>query len=337
MSKLRFFLVLAALLALVAAGCGGPGTVPSNAVAVVGDVTITKEQFDVLLEQAKRSYKSQRRPFPKAGSPEYEQLKRQAMQFLVQRAEFEQKAEDLGVEVTDKQVEDRLTQIKKQYFGGDEKKYEAQLSAQGLTDKQVRSDIKAQLVSEAIFKKVTADVKVSDQEIESYFNKNRQQYQQPESRDIRHILVKTKAQANRLYDRIKAGEDFAALAKKFSQDPGSKSQGGKLTISRGQTVAPFDQTAFLLPKGGLSRPVKTQYGYHLIRPISDVRPAKTTPLGQVKEAIRQQLLQTRKNEAMTRWVDEAQEDFCDGKLNYQVGYKPNPDPCKKTETATAER
>ena len=85
---------------------------------------------------------------------------------------------------------------------------------------------------------------------------------------MRHILVKTKAQADKIYDKIKAGGNFAALAKKYSTDPGSKDNGGKLTIIRGQTVAPFDTTAFLLSTNQISRPIKTQYGYHVIQPIS---------------------------------------------------------------------
>ena len=71
---------------------------------------------------------------------------------------------------------------------------------------------------------------------------------------MRHILVKTKAQANKIYDKIKAGGNFAALAKKYSTDPGSKDNGGKLTIIRGQTVAPFDTTAFLLSTNQVSAP-----------------------------------------------------------------------------------
>ena len=171
-------------------------------------------------------------------------------------------------------------------------------------------------------------MKVTDAEIEAYYTKNKAQYSQPESRDVRHILVKTKTQADDLYAQLQGGADFAALAKKYSEDTGSKANGGKLTISKGQTVAPFDQTAFLLEKNKISRPVKTQYGYHIIQPISDVKQAKTTPLKDVKEAIRQQLLQEKKNDAMQKWLKDLEKDYEDD-IVYQPGYAP-------PKTATTE-
>jgi foldase protein PrsA len=321
--RTRIPVLFIALLVLGLAACGGGGTkdVPDNAVAVVGDVEIAKPQFDQLMDQAKRSYKQQKREFPKSGTPEYVNLRNQAMKFLVQRAEFSQEAPDLGVKIDDKKVDERLAQIKKQYFQGDEKKYKQQLAQQHLTEEQVKADIRASLTSEEIFKAVTDEVKVNDPDIEKYYNEHKDQYGQPESRDVRHILVKTKAQADKLYAELQGGADFAALAKKNSIDPGSKNQGGKLTISKGQTVAPFDQTAFLLEKGKISRPVKTQYGYHIIEPISDVKPAKTTPLKDVKEAIKQQLLQEKKNDAMQKWLKDLDKDYED-KIVYQTGYAP---------------
>ncbi|MGH3129293.1 MAG: SurA N-terminal domain-containing protein, partial [Gaiellaceae bacterium] len=217
MTKHRIALFLTLAVVLVAAGCSGGGgddeNVPGDAVAVVGGSSIAKTEFDGLINQAKRSYKAQKRDFPKVGTSEYNVLKNQAVQFLVQRAQFERKAEDLDVQVTDKQVTDRLAQIKKQYFAGDQKRYEKQLDQQGLTDEQVRRDIRAQLVQEGIFKKVTENVKVSDKDIEDYYDKNKSQYGTPESRDVRHILVPTKKLADQLYTRSKAGEDFAKLAK----------------------------------------------------------------------------------------------------------------------------
>lgn len=319
--KLAFLSILL-LLALVAVGCGGDSEeVPADAIAVVDGNDVPKSEFDALIAQAKKSYSLQKREFPKAGSPEYNTLKNQAVQFLVQRTQFELQAEELGVEVTDKQVNDRLAQIKKQYFGGSDKKYQDQLKQQGLTEEQVKRDIRAQLIQEGIFKQVTEDVKITDKEIQEYYDKNKSQFGTPEQRDVRHILVPTKKQADDLYAQLQDGGNFAALAKKFSKDPASAAQGGKLTIARGQTVPTFDQTAFLLAKGTISRPVKTQYGYHIIEPLSEIKPAKTTPLKQVKDSIRQQLLQTRRNEAMTKWVEETKKDF-EEKTTYQVGFTP---------------
>ena len=200
-----------------------------------------EERLRPLVAQAKKSYKNQKREFPKAGSQEFQTLKNQAVQFLVQREQFEQEADALDVEITEKQVDARLEQIQKQYFGGDKKKFEKQLKDQGLTEAQVRKDIRSQIVSEKIFEEVTGEVKVTDKQVEEYYNKNKAQYSQPESREVRHILVKTRAKADDIYDQLKAGADFAALAKKFSEDTGSKANGGKLTISQG-------------PDGGSVRP-----------------------------------------------------------------------------------
>jgi foldase protein PrsA len=322
------------MLTLVAvAGCGGNGKVPADAVAVVDGTKINRSDYNQIVAQAKKSYKNQKRDFPKAGSQEFQTLKNQVVQFLVQREQFEQKAKGLDVKITDKQIDARLAQIQKQYFGGDKKKFEKQLKDQGLTEAQVRKDIRSQIVSEKIFAEVTGNVKVTDKQVEDYYNKNKSQYSQPESREVRHILVKTKAKADDIYNQLKGGADFAALAKKYSQDTGSKANGGKLTISKGQTVAPFDQTAFLLKTNEISKPVKTEFGYHVIQPIGEVKPAKVTPLKEVQDSIRQQLAQTKKNEAMTKWVEDLKKDYKD-KVSYAVGFTPPPT-ATTTGTTTA--
>jgi foldase protein PrsA len=319
----RFLLPFSILLVSAAlAGCGGStGGVPADSVAVVGETPITKGEFDALLHRAEVSYKSRKQAFPKAGTAEYQQLKQQALQILTQRAEFDQQAKKLGVVVSAKQVDDRLAQLKKQYFGGDEKKYQQQLKQSGLTEEDLKQDIRSQLVSEGIYNKITTGVKVTDQDVDKYYRSHVSQYRQAETRVIRHILVEKKALADRLYDQLKGGANFASLAKKYSKDPGSAAQGGKLTITRGQTVAPFDQTAFLMHTGQISHPVKTQYGYHIIQALEDIKPAKTTPLKDVQDSIKQQLLQKKKNDAMTKWVNETKKDYSK-KIRYQVGFAP---------------
>ena len=324
----RLLLFAFASLALVAAGCGGTSTasLSSNDVAVVGSEHITKNQFQALMETAKKSYDAQKRAFPKAGSTEYEQLKGQAITFLVQRAEIAEQASQHGVDISDARVDQEIAKYKKQFGNAG---FEKQVKQQGLTDEQAREQIRAQLASQALFKKITGNVKVTDADVTAYYNAHKSQYGQPESR------VPSKALADSLYAQLKAGANFAKLAKRYSKDPGSASNGGKLTVSKGQTVPEFDKTAFSLKKGQLSPPVKTQYGYHIIQALSEIKPATTTPLSKLRASIKQQLEQQRKNDESTKWLENTKKDYCGGRIKYQVGYQPNPDPCATVTSSTS--
>ena len=150
---------------------------------------------------------------------------------------------------------------------------------------------------------------------------------QPESREVRHILVEKKPLADQIYAQLKAGANFEALAKKYSKDPGSAANGGKLNVSKGQTVPEFDKKTFELKTGELSQPVKTQYGYHIIQALSDIKTATKTPLAKVEGSIKQQLEKQQKNEAMAKWAQDMKKNYCDGRIKYQVGYQPATDPC----------
>jgi parvulin-like peptidyl-prolyl isomerase len=343
MKRVTLIAMLAAA-AVVLAGCGGSGgpkSVPNDAVAVVGDRPIEKSEFDAIVDQAKRTYAKQKRPFPKAGTQQFSQLRGQIMAFLVERAEYEEKADDLGIKVSDDDVDKRLEQVKKQYFVNPpgqkpatkeeiEKRYRQQLASQGLTDSEVRQGLRSQLIREKVFAKVTDDVKVSDDDIKEYYDKHKSQYEQPaqpESRDVRHILVKTRALAFRLYNQLRAHpERFGQLAQRYSIDTQTKSLGGRLPggAFKGRTVKPFDRAAFSLKVKQISKPVHTQFGWHIIQALGPVRPpqkAKATPLDQVKEAIRQQLIQQKKQEAMDDWWKDTQKEF-KKKSKYQPGYAP---------------
>jgi parvulin-like peptidyl-prolyl isomerase len=340
-SMKRSILLALISLGLVVAGCGGTSTATLRAddAAVVGSEPITKDEFQSLMDRAKTSYVAQKRPFPKPGSTEYEQLKGQAVTFLIQRAEFAQEAEAMGIKINDEKVNKRIEQLKKQFYGGSEKRYEKTLKQQGLTKDQAKEEVRAQLISDELFKKVTGDVQVSSDEVKAYYSSHKSQYGQPQTREVRHILVTKKDLADKLYAQLKAGANFAKLAKKYSKDPGSASNGGKLTVSKGQTVPAFDKTAFSLKTGELSAPVHTQYGYHIIEALSNVKPAQTTPLRKVEPSIKQQLEQQQKNDVMTKWVDKKKKSYCKSGIKYQVGYQPNPDPCATvtgTTTTTSQ-
>jgi parvulin-like peptidyl-prolyl isomerase len=310
-----------AVLTVVAAGCGDTDEVPQDAVAVVDGTPISKSTLDELLARTKKTYATQKRQFPKAGTQEYQSLQTQAVAFLVQRQEYAREADKLGVKITDAQIQKKVDDVKKQYFAGDQKKFEAGLKAQSYTLAALREDARAQLVSEGIYKDITGDVKVSDAEAQQYYDENSTRYKVAESRVVRHILVKTKDEADKLRSEIENGADFATIAKEKSLDPGSKDQGGKLTVSKGQTVAPFDKAAFSLDTNELSEPVKTQYGYHLIQPLTAVKPGHVTPFAEVRAQIKSQLVQEKKSKAVSDWVAKVEKEY-KGKVSYATGYEP---------------
>jgi len=310
-----------AVLTVVAAGCGDTDEVPQDAVAVVDGTPISKSTLDELLARTKKTYATQKRQFPKAGTQEYQSLQTQAVAFLVQRQEYAREADKLGVKITDAQIQKKVDDVKKQYCGGNQKKFEAGLKAQSYTLAALRDDARAQLVSEGIYKDITGDVKVSDAEAQQYYDDNIDRYKVAESREVRHILVKTKDEADALHDQLVNGASFATLAKEKSLDPGSKDQGGKLTVSKGQTVEAFDKAAFSLDTNEISDPVKTQYGYHIIQPLTDVKPGRVTPFTQVRNQIKSQLVQQKKSDAVSEWVSSVEKQY-KGKVTYAAGYEP---------------
>jgi parvulin-like peptidyl-prolyl isomerase len=354
MKQFRFVIPLA-LVAVLVAGCGGSGkptSVPDNAVAVVGGDSISKDRYNQVLDQAKRSYAAQKKAFPKPGTQAYNNLRAQIIQFLVERSEYEQVAKDKGIKVSDKDVNDRLAQVKQQYFVNPpgqkaaskaqiEQRYEQQLKAQGLTDADVKDGLRYQILRSKVYDKVTKDVQVSDGDAKKYYEDHKQQYQQPalpESRDVRHILVKNHALALTIYKQLKNGGDFAKLALKYSIDP-SKTSGGRLTVCKEQavscikTVAPFEKTSFALKTNEISKPVHTRFGWHVIQamsPVKNAQKAKPIPFDQVKAAIKQQLIQQKKQDEMTSWWNGTKKDYAK-KTAYQTGYAP---PATATQTTT---
>jgi len=343
LSRLTLAVLGAASILLLAAACGGSDDVPSGSIAVVDGTEISQSELDTLLARAKKGYAAQKQDFPKVGTEQYQTLRTQYVAYLVQREQFEQSADELGVEVSEKDIDKAVDDFVKSNFDGKRDQYEKALEEQGYTEDDFRQTVAVSVLSQKIFEKVTADVKVTASDVLAYYQQNEAQYRTPESRDVRHILVaekkgdavdfaKSKAEADRIYADLKNGGDFAAIAKDRSADTQSAVEGGKLTISRGQTVPEFDKVAFELKQGVVSQPVKTTYGYHLIEALSPVRKATVTPIDKVRATIRAQLLQQKRTEVMTKWVEDLRSDY-DGKVSYAEGYAPPELPEAETTTS----
>jgi foldase protein PrsA len=225
MRKSVLLIPVAVAVAVLVAGCGGGSSaskLSSGDVAVVGDRHITQASLDEILTRAKKSYQRQGQKFPAQGTASYQTIRDQAVSLLVQQTEFEEKAASMGVSVTNAEVNKRLAFLKKQYYGGSQKKYLADIKTQGYTDAQVREEvIKPQLISEKVQKEILKDVKVSDADVQKYYTSHLSSYTQPPTRTVRYILVgKSKATAQSVYKQLKNGtaKTWCTLAKKYAKD-----------------------------------------------------------------------------------------------------------------------
>jgi peptidyl-prolyl cis-trans isomerase D len=160
-------------------------------------------------------------------------------------------------------------------------------------------------------------VQVTDADLERLYNQNKDRFRTPDRVKVRHILLKTlgkpeaedakmRAKAEDLIKQIKAGADFAKLAKENSEDPGSAVKGGELPewVTRGQTVPEFEKAAFGQKPGETSGPVKTQYGYHIIQVLAKEQ-ARLRPFEEVKGELAAEFKKQRVNELMQQASDRA--------------------------------
>jgi foldase protein PrsA len=332
---------LAGLCALVAAGCGGDD-VPSDAVAKVGDTVITKQAFDRWYQNAAKSQAQQGGPpvppdppsFTKCvaalkeqqpkGTPAqkdgalkkqckqgYDQLKQQVMQFLIQSEWVQQEAEEQGVEVKDAEVRRLFDDQKKQAFPK-EKDYQRFLQTSGSSEQDILFRVKLDALQGKLAEKVQKNQeKISDDEIEEYYEKNKKRFTQPESRDLSIVLTKGKAKAEQAKKELEGGASFKAVANEYSTDQASKAQGGKLPgVTRGRQDKAFDEAVFDAEKGELEGPVKTQFGWYVFE-VTKVTPANEQSLDEAKETIRNVLRQENESKALQSFIESFREDFKD--------------------------
>ncbi|HWE82743.1 MAG TPA: peptidylprolyl isomerase, partial [Gaiellaceae bacterium] len=216
---------------------------------------------------------------------------------------------------------------------GNEKKYETGLKQQGYTDAELRQELQERLLEQKLYTNVTKGAKATAAQIAAYYAQNITQYQKPATRKVEEILVgkNKQALATQIYTQLNGGASFATLAKKYSQDPGSKNIGGKFTATQGSDVPEFDKAVFdaAAKTGTLLKPVKTaQYGWFVIEPLADIVPGKTTSEAKAAASIRKQLNSTKQQAAAQAWLTSVQKGYCSGgKIAYQSSYAPSPDPC----------
>ena len=322
-------IALTGALALLVAGCGGGSkavsSLPADVVFEVAGTPVTEVQLEQQMALAKASLGSS---YPVVGTTSYDQLRAEALSALLRSAEIRQGARMLGIKIAPKAITAEVKSIASTAFPGktagtvDRAKFLAELKKSGSSEALFRSQVELKLITAAIQKKVAPTAKVTDKEVAAEYAKTKSTYNVPAKRDVRHILVKDKATADRLYAQLSRSDaSFAALAKQYSTDTGSKVKGGDLGVSsKGSFVPEFDKVAFSIDTGVVSKPVKTQFGWHLIEAVGDLIPATTRPLdAALKTQIRSQLATRKEQAKLQAWFTRTQTEL-DSKIEYAPGF-----------------
>jgi peptidyl-prolyl cis-trans isomerase C len=226
-----------------------------------------------------------------------------------------QDAKTKKVAVTEGEVDGELTKFREKFPS--EAVFQSFLKEQGFTEQNIRDEIrKSYGVSKMIKKDIYAKITVDEKAAKEFYDKNPEQFEEPEQIRASHVLVKvekgadekTKAEAKKEADQVladaKAGKDFAVLAKDHSDDPGSKANGGDLDFFvKGQMVPAFEEAVMKLQKpGDLSGVVETVYGFHVIK-LTEKKPSRVIPFADVKDDLVDFLVMKKKDENLRAYVE----------------------------------
>lgn len=209
-----------------------------------------------------------------------------------------------GITVSDAEIEEEMTKMY-DYYGGKEA-VEQELASSGLTIDDLKKDV---VVNLKIRKLLESRIAISDEEIKAYFEENKATFTDELQVKASHILVESEATANEVKAKLAAGEDFAELAKTYSKDESNKAIGGQLGyFGKGKMVPEFEQAAFSLEIGKISEPVKTQFGYHIIK-VEDKKGGQEPNFDEKKEDIKDILFDQKMQDEYSVWLQEKQSEY----------------------------
>jgi parvulin-like peptidyl-prolyl isomerase len=239
------------------------------------------------------------------------------MSALLQSRWLRGEAAERGIAVSNTEITTRLQQFQKQV--GTKKQFAKYIKQLGFTPQQARDQVELSLLGSQIQQAVLPQTpSVPSSLVTDFYNANKTQFSQPETRDVRQIVNTSQAkvqQAKALLQKDNSAKNWQKVAAKYSTDQATSSNGGlRQGVTRGQSDPAADQQIFSAAQGALVGPFKGQSGYYLIQ-VDKVTPASTTPLAQVSSQIQQQLSQGLQQQAISNLRDDfigkwTQRTFC---------------------------
>jgi peptidyl-prolyl cis-trans isomerase C len=283
-----------------------PAQLPDVLARVNGE-NVTKAEFEEYVQNLEG----------RAGGPvpaeQRDQVYRGVLDQIVGYKLLLQESKARKVAVPDADVEARIGEIRKQFPSEDV--FMQMLIQRKMTLDEIRNDARQDMaIAKLIEAEIAAKVAVTPEQVTDFYAKNPDQFKEEESVRASHILIsfpekadaagkaQAKTKADQVLKDVKAGKDFAALAKQHSQDPGSAVNGGDLGFfQKGQMVGPFNDVAFTLAPGAVSDVVETQFGYHIIK-VAEKKPGRAVPLEEVRTQVEQFLANKNKEDQTEAFV-----------------------------------
>jgi foldase protein PrsA len=301
---MRLRATIVALFALALGACGSDAV--KQTAATVNGETISISEVSRALDRFEETVQFEQLAQQGDESSAKRQFEQAYLAQQIRRAVLRPAAAELGVEVTDAQVQDQLDQIKSQFSS--EKEFEKALADRGFTALELDELIRDEILQGKIRAKVTEDTAASQEEVRDYYESRAEVYKQTK---VQHILVNKGDLAGDISNRLQGApgdrvdELFAKLAKRYSTDSSNKNSAGELGwVSPGSLVAEFEEAMDSLEAGEVSDPVQTDFGVHVIR----VTGRRQQPYSRVADEIEARLSGTAAEDAYTEWLKNAYEE-----------------------------
>jgi peptidyl-prolyl cis-trans isomerase C len=307
--------MVVALILVSASAWAADKKAPEDKAAVVNGVTINKDAYDRELDFFIRRAAPGGQQIPDV---QMAQMKNEVLESLIDRELLFQESKKQGIQVKSEAVSNQFQKIQQRYPNKEE--FKKLLSNMDLTESDVQAQIeRGMAIQELIDKEVTEKIKVNDEETKSFYDKNPQLFQQPEQVKASHILIKVQTDApddqkaaarkkiEAVQQKVQKGEDFATLAKTYSEGPSGPKGGDLGYFRRGQMVKPFEEAAFSLKPNETSEIVETQFGYHLIK-VNDKKPAQKMTHAEVKDRLNDNLKKQKTDSEANAYIETLRKD-----------------------------
>lgn len=284
LTVIAVLLVAIIVMAVSLPGSSGQGKVSdSEAVAMVNGVPVLKDElFEIMYAQG--------------GSDALEQL--------IARKLIAQEAENVGIEVTEEEMDAEIESIIGESFEGSREEFLEVLEIYGISEESFREDARLNLL---VRKLAMTRIELSDDELRGFFDENKNLFEQAEEIEVRHILVETEEAAAEVVELLEGGGDFTELAAEFSIDQSNKDNAGYLGFfGRGVMVPEFEEAAFGMTVGEVSGVVESPFGFHIIE-LLDRRDAVEVTFEDVEDDVNDAFIEDRVPTVINEIVQELYE------------------------------